>query len=127
MVPSPASGTDSQARLPQDSQNSFGGIASSRHWVQRIPVSRPCRTSAKKSFRLTTSSVTAEQAHEHGGGIASERMGETGPGVLHLARAGLTAELGHDLGDLRGAGGANGVSLGLVPARHGDGERAAAR
>src|SRR5687767_14228182 len=113
MVPSPASGTDSQARLPQDAQNSFGGMASSPHWVQRIPVSRPARTSAKKSFRLTTSSVTAKQAHEHGGGIAAQRVGEPGPGALHLPGAGLAAELGHDLGYLGGAGGADGMSLGL--------------
>src|SRR5215468_9100053 len=106
MVPSPPRGTDSQPRLPQEAQNSLGGIASSPHCVQRMAVSRPARTSAKKSFRLTTSSVTAEQAHEHGGSIAAQRVGEARARALDLARARLATELGHDLGDLGGPGGA---------------------
>src|SRR5262245_52696405 len=125
MVPPPASGTDSQPRLPQETQNSLGGMASSPHCVQRMAVSRPARTSAKKSFRLTTSSVTAEQAHEHGGSVAAQCVGEAGARALDLPRAPLAPELGHDLGDLGGAGGADRVALGLEAARDVDGDLAA--
>src|SRR4029453_9277804 len=125
MVPSPASGTDSQPRLPQEGQNSLGGIASSPHCVQRMAVSRPARTSAKKSFRLTTSSVTAKQAHEDGGGVAAQRVGEAGARAVDLARSRLAAKLGHDLGDLGGAGGADRMALGLEAAGDVDGDLAA--
>src|SRR5262245_8726069 len=125
MVPSPASATDSQPRLPQEAQNSLGGIASSPQSVQRMAVSRPARTSAKKSFRLTTSSVTAKQAHEHGGSVAAQCVGEAGARALDLARSRLAAELGHDLGDLGGASGADRMALGLEAAGDVDGDLAA--
>src|SRR5215813_10015805 len=97
-------------------------MASSPHLPQRIPVSRPARASSKKCFSVSTCSVTAKEAHEDGGGIASEGVSETGTGALDLARSRLAAKLGDDLRDLGRAGGADGMPLGLEPPRgiHGD-------
>src|SRR5258706_12925382 len=125
MVPSPLSGTVSHARLPHAAQSSLGGMVSSPHSRQRMPVSRPARTSAKKRCSVTTSSVTAEQAHEHGGGVAAKGVSEPGPGALDLPRPRFPAQLGDDLGDLGGAGGADGMALGLEPARRIDRDLAA--
>src|SRR5262249_60939946 len=94
----------------------WGGCAGCPDWLRRLAVSRPARTSAKKSFRLTPSSVTPEQAHEQGGGIAPQRVGEAGARALDLARPRLATELGHDLGDLGGPGGADRMPLGLETA-----------
>src|SRR5690348_17255539 len=97
-------------------------MASSPHLPQRMPVSRPARASSKKCFSVSTCSVTTEEAHEDGGRIASEGVGESGAGALDLALPRLPAELGDDLGDLSGARGTNGMALGLETARgvHGD-------
>src|SRR5262245_9444950 len=116
IVPSPASGTGSQARWPHESQNSLGGIASLPHAPHLMAVNAPSRTRSKKSLSVITGSITAEQAHQHGGGVAAQRVGETDAGAVHLACAGLAAKLGDDLHDLRGAGGADGMALGLEPA-----------
>jgi hypothetical protein len=43
-------------------------------------------------------------------------MGQAGPGAVHLALPRLAAELGDDLRDLGGSGGADRVALGLEPA-----------
>src|SRR5712664_1765751 len=88
-------------------------MESSLHLPQRMPVSRPARASSKKCFRVSTFSVTAEEAHEHGGGVAPERVGEARAGAFHLTRSGLSTELGDDLRDLGGARGADGMALGL--------------
>src|SRR5262245_37605183 len=117
MVPSPASGTGSHARCWQAGQNSLGGMASSPHLAQRKAVSVPSRARSKKCFSVTTGSLTAEEAHEHGGQVAAERVGQADAGPVDLPRPRLAAELGGDLGDLRGAGGADGMALGLEPAR----------
>src|SRR5215470_11926836 len=87
-----------------------------------MPVSRPARASSKKCFSVSTCSVTAEEAHENGGRIASEGVGKSGTGALDLPSARLAAELGDDLRDLGSAGGADGMALGLEAARgiHGD-------
>ena len=45
--------------------------------------------------------------------------------ALDLAQAGFATQLGDDLGDLRGARGADGMPLGLEAARRVDGELAA--
>src|SRR5215831_7303421 len=97
-------------------------MASSPHLPQRIPVSRPARASSKKCFSVSTRSVTAEEAHEDGGGIAAEGVREPGPSALDLTRSRLAAELGDDFRDLGGPGGADGMALGLEAARgiHGD-------
>src|SRR5262249_13886361 len=87
--------------------------ASAPQRPHRIPLSRPARDSSKKPFRWITRSVTAEQAHQNGRGIPAESMGEPGGSALHLTGPGLTAELGDDLHDLGGAGGADRVALGL--------------
>src|SRR5688572_14336807 len=52
-------------------------------------------------------SVTAEQAHQDGGGVAAERVRQTSPRALDLSAAGLAAELRDDLADLGGSGGAD--------------------
>src|SRR5512147_873327 len=113
MLPAPASGTGAQFRSWQVGQNSFGGMASSPHLPHRMPVRRPARTSSKKCFSVSTWSATAEEAHDDGGGVAAQRVGQACPRPLDLARAGLAPELGDDLGDLAGAGGADRVPLGL--------------
>src|ERR671918_1326902 len=110
MLPSPESGAGSQARWPQAAQYSCGGMASTPHFAQRIPVSVPWRTRSKKPFSVVTASVTTEQADQHGGGVASEGVGETDPGALDLAAIGLAAELGDDFDDLGRAGGPDGVA-----------------
>src|SRR5919197_1361342 len=100
-------------------------MASPPHFPQRTPVSWPARARWKKLSSVITGSVTAEEAHEHGGGVAAEGVGETDPRLVHLARTGFAAELGGDLGDLRRARGADRVALGLEAARRVDGNRAA--
>src|SRR5262245_62652995 len=92
-------------------------MASSPHLPQRMPVSRPARASSKKCFSVSTCSVTAEEAHENGGRVASEGVGESGTGALDLPPACLAAELGDDLRDLGSAGGADGMALGFEAAR----------
>src|SRR5262249_45398820 len=95
---------------------SLGGIARTPHPPQRMPVSRPARASSKKCLRLTTPSVTTEETHEHGGGVAAERVDETHAAALDLPPPGFAANLGGDLGDLGRPGGADRMSLGLEPA-----------
>src|ERR1700738_2944669 len=87
-----------------------------------MPVSRPARASARKSCRWTARSVTAEQAHHDGRGVAAQCVGEAGGGAVYLARSRLAAELGDDLGDLCGAGGSDRMALGLEPAGGNDGQ-----
>src|SRR6266545_3100921 len=72
MAPMPSSDTGVQLRSWHAGQNSFGGIASSPHLPQRMPVKRPALASSKKCFSVITRSATAEEAHEDGGGIAAE-------------------------------------------------------
>src|SRR5207247_10929063 len=72
-----------------------------------------------------TGSVTAEEAHEHRGGVAAEGVGESDTRLVHLARAGLAAELGDDLGDLRRARRADRVPFRFETTRGVDGDRAA--
>src|SRR5260370_11994175 len=74
MLPPPASGTAVQSRSWQVGQNSFGGIASPWHLPHRIPVSRPARAYSKKCFSVSTVSATAKETHEHGCGVAAERV-----------------------------------------------------
>src|SRR5215470_1795936 len=92
-------------------------MASSPHLPQRIPVSRPARASSKKCFKVSTCSVTAEEAHDDGGRIAAEGVREPGPSALDLTGSRLPTELGDDFRDLGGAGGADGMALGLEAAR----------
>src|SRR5215470_8611623 len=116
-APLPASGTAVNRYSSQVGQNSLGGMASSPHLPQRIPVSRPARASSKKCFRVNTCSVTAEEAHDDGGRIAAEGVREPGASALDLTRSRLAPELGDDFRDLGGAGGADGMALGLEAAR----------
>src|ERR671931_2209565 len=125
MVPSPESGTGSQRRAPHAGQSSFGGTASAPQPPQRIPVSSPSRACSKKRPSVTVESVTAEEAHEDRGGVAAERVGEAAPGALDLPRSRVAAQLRDHLADLRGAGGADRVTLGLQPARRVHGNLAA--
>src|SRR5438874_9893994 len=122
MVPSPESGTASQRRAPHSGHSAFGGTASVPQPPQRIPVSSPARARSKKRPSVIPDSVTAEEAHEDGRGVAAERVGEAAPRAFDLPRAGLAAQLGHDLADLRRPRGADRVALGLQTARrvHGD-------
>src|SRR5213593_5239523 len=122
MVPSPESGSGFQSRWPQASQNSFGGISRLPQRPHLMAVSRPAPAVSKNVLSVIAVSVTAEQAHENGGGVAPERVGEADLGAIDLARAGLAAELGDDFDDLSRAGGADRMSLGLQATRrvHGD-------
>src|SRR5216684_3592382 len=115
-VPAPSRATGCHSRWWPCSQNSLGGIASAPHRPQRMPVRCPARASSKKSFRWTTRSVTAEQAHQHGRGVAAQRVGEPGGGSVDLPLVGLAAELGDDLRDLGGPGRADRMPLGLEAA-----------
>src|SRR5262249_32704405 len=117
MVPSPERGTGFQSRWPQASQNSFGGIWRLRHRPHLMAVSRPAPAISKNVLSVIAVSATAEHAHEHGGRVAAEGVGETDLGTVDLARPGLAAKLGHDLDDLSGAGGADRMALGLQAAR----------
>src|SRR3989454_3053495 len=117
IVPSPDSGTGSQRRAPHAGHSSFGGTASAPHAPQRMPVSVPSRACSKKRPSVTVESVTAEEAHEDGGGVAAERVREAAPRALDLPRPRLAAQLRDHLADLRGARGADRVALGLQPAR----------
>src|SRR6266480_1742567 len=74
---------------------------------------------------VTADSVTTEEAHEDGGGVSAQRVREAALRALHLSRPGLAAQLGDDLADLRGAGGADGVALGLQATRRVHGNLAA--
>src|SRR5262245_45268015 len=125
IVPSPASVTGSHARCWHAGQYSLGGITSSLHLPQRRAVSAPSRAFSKKCLSVITGSVTAEEAHEHGGEVAAERVGQADTGALDLPRPGLAAKLGGDLGDLRGAGRADGMSFRLEPTGRIDGQLAA--
>src|SRR5882762_1321402 len=125
MVPSPESGTGSQRRAPHSAHSSFGGTASAPQAPQRIPVSAPSRACSKKRPSVTRDSLTAEEAHEDGGGVAAEGMGEAAPRALDLPRTRLAAQLRDDLADLRRPGGADRVALGLQPARRVHGNLAA--
>src|SRR5262245_26392303 len=116
-LPVPASGTSSHRRSRQLGQSSFGGIASSPQLPQRIAVSRPARASSKKPLSVITRSVTAEQTHEDRRRIAAQRVHQTGGGAVDLSWARLAAELRHDLADLRRAGGADRMALGLEATR----------
>src|SRR5207245_8870831 len=100
MVPSPESGTGSQRRAPHSGQSSLGGTARAPQPPQRIPVSAPSRACAKKRPSVTPEvslpcedSLTAEEAHEDGGGVAAEGVGEAATRALDLPRTRLTAQL----------------------------------
>src|SRR5213593_1923270 len=101
-------------------------MASSPHLPQRTPVSSPSRARWKKCCSVIVGSVTAEQAHEDGGGVAAEGVGEADTRVGRLTRARLAAELGDDLRDLRRARRTDRVPFGLEAARRVDGDGAAA-
>src|SRR5262249_58158349 len=90
-----------------------------------MAVSRPAPAVSKNVLSVIAVSATAEHAHEHGGRVAAEGMGETDLGTVDLARPGLAAKLGHDLDDLSGAGGADRMALGLQAARRVHGNLAA--
>src|SRR5580765_7158835 len=124
-LPVPCSGTSSHRRSWQFGQSSFGGMASSPQPAQRIAESRPSRASSKKPFSVITRSVTAKQAHQHRGGVAAEGVHEARRGAVDLSRARLAAELRDDLADLRRAGRADRVALGLEAAGGVDGNLAA--
>src|SRR5919106_5955953 len=124
MVPSPDSATGSHWRCEHSGQNSLGGTARAPHRPQRTAVSCPSRAFSKKWRSVITGSVTAEERHEHGGGVAAERVSETDPGAIDLPPGRLAPQLGDHLGDLGGAGGADGVPLGLEAARRVDGNLA---
>src|SRR5262245_35291500 len=115
-LPVPVSGTSSHCRSRQPGQSSFGGIASSPQLPQRMAVSRPARASSKKPFSVITRSVTAKETHEHRRGVAAQGVHEACPRPIDLSRARLAAELRHDLADLRRAGGADRMALGLEAA-----------
>src|SRR2546425_433339 len=125
MVPSPESASGFQSRWPQASQNSLGGISRLPQRPHLMAVSRPSRAVSKNFLSVTAVSVTAEQAHENRGRVAAEGVGEAHLGAIDLALTSLTAKLGHDLDDLRGAGRADRVSLGLQAPRRIDGNLAA--
>src|SRR5438094_395119 len=72
MAPSPESGADFQSRWPQASQNSLGGISRLPQRPHLMAVSRPSRAVSKNVLSVIAVSVTAEQAHAHGGGAAAE-------------------------------------------------------
>src|SRR5262245_53469522 len=116
MVPSPLSGTGCHARSLQEEQNSFGGMARAPQCWHRMPTSSPVLAFSKKARCEIAGSLTAEQGNQDGGGVAAQRVGQPDAGAVHLARAGVLAQLGDDLGDLGGAGGADGMALGLEPA-----------
>src|SRR5688500_17532013 len=120
--PSPDSRTGDHCRSPHAGHSSRGGMASAPQPPHLMPVSVPSRARSKKVCSVIGGSLTAEQAHEHRRRVAAERMRQSGPRALDLARSGVGAKLGDDLADLRGAGGADRVALGLQPARgiHGD-------
>src|SRR5215470_9597472 len=92
-------------------------MASSPHEPQRIAVSWPPRAFSKNARAVTVGSVTTEEAHQDGRGVAAERVRESPARPLDLPGPGLAAELGDDLGHLRGAGRADRVALGLQPSR----------
>src|SRR2546425_8688285 len=117
MAPPPAKGMGAQSRSWHAGQNSLGGMARPPHRRQRIAVSRPARASSKKCLSVTTRSATAEKADEDRGGVAAEGVRQARARALDLAQAGFATQLGDDLGDLRGARGADGMTLGLEAAR----------
>src|SRR2546429_4710251 len=93
MAPSPESGAEFQSRWPQASQNSLGGISRLPQRPHLMAVSRPSRAVSKNVLSVIAVSVTAEHAHEHGGRVAAEGVGETDLGTVDLARPGLAAKL----------------------------------
>src|SRR2546428_478150 len=117
IVPSPSSCTGCHSCAWHAGHSSFGGIASSPHAPQRTAVNCPSCARSKKVRRVIAGSVTAEEAHEHGGGVAAEGVSQAGPCAVDLARAGLPAQLRDDLRDLRSARRADGMALRLQTAR----------
>src|SRR5262245_42794964 len=107
MVPSPQSGTGCHARSLQDGQNSFGGMARAPQRWQRMPTSSPAPAFSKKARCEIAGSLTAEQGDQDSRGVAAQRVGQPDAGAVDLTGPGVLAELGDDLGDLRGAGGAD--------------------
>src|SRR5262245_18769392 len=124
IVPAPDKVVVRQSRAPQAAQNSLGGLASSPHLPQRTPVSLPARTPSKNILSVIPASLTAEQAPQHGGGVAAQGMGEAHAGGVDLARRGLAAKLGDDLDNLSRPGGPDRVALGLESAGGIDGDLA---
>src|SRR5258706_12293570 len=107
MVPSPESVVGCQERSAHSGQNSRGGMARARQGPRRTAWSSPAPAFSKNCFCVSIASLTPEQRDEHGGGVAAERVGEADARAIHLAPAGVVAELRDDLGDLRSAGGAD--------------------
>jgi hypothetical protein len=54
-----------------------------------MAVSCPARAFSKNARAVTVGSVTTEEAHQNGRGIAAEGVGEAPASALDLARAGL--------------------------------------
>src|SRR4029453_14910344 len=125
IMPSPRRSTGCHARVWQAGHSCRGGMASSPHEPHLRAVSWPARTRSKKARAVMGDSVTAEETHQDRRGVAPERVGEPGLGAVDLARAGLAADLRDDLGDLGGAGRADGMPLGLHAAGRVDGNLAA--
>src|SRR5262249_41635322 len=92
-------------------------MASSPHEPQRIAVSCPARAFSKNARAVRVGSVTTEEAHQNGRGVAAQCVRGPRARAADLARPGLAAELSHDLRDLRGAGRADRVALGLQAPR----------
>src|SRR5262249_15066880 len=116
-VPSPASATGCHWCAWQLGHSSFGGMASSPQAPQRMAVSCPPRAFSKKTRAVVDGSVTAEETHEDGRGGASEGVGEALLRALDLARAGLAAQLRHDLRHLCSACRADWMAFRLEAAR----------
>src|SRR6266404_3031185 len=117
MVPSPESAAGCQAFSEHSGQNVRGGMARAPQRLQRTATSSPAPALSKNSFCVSIGSLATEERHQHGGGVAAQRVGEADAGAVYLAPAGVVTELGDDLGDLGGAGGADRMALGLEPAR----------
>src|SRR5262249_6934570 len=82
-----------------------------------MAVSCPPRAFSKKARAVMVGSVTAEEAHEDGRGVASEGVGEALPRALAGARPGLAAKLRHDLRPLGGPRAADRMPFALEAAR----------
>src|SRR5262249_10578011 len=70
-------------------------------------------------------SLAAEHAHADRGRVAAERVDQARLCAVDLTPSGFAAELGDDLGHLRGAGRADRMALGLEPAGRVDGHLSA--
>src|SRR4051794_25773006 len=92
--PSPDSGTADHSRLPHSGHSSRGGIATAPQPPHLMPVSFPSPARSKKVCSVIDGSVTAEQAHEHRCRVAAERVRQSGPRAIDLARPGFGAKLG---------------------------------